>query len=154
MFRHLSLAAPLAVAVLLVAALGAGRLQATAPDRDAKGTVLINITSGKEDLHAVTMAFQLAGHALDDGRTVVLFLNVRAPEFARQDLSAGFVLRDNPPIRDMLANLAARGARVLVCPHCMEVMGVHEGDLIEGAQVASRQTLFADLGPNAVVFTY
>jgi intracellular sulfur oxidation DsrE/DsrF family protein len=64
------------------------------------------------------------------------------------------VLRDNPPIREMLADLAARGAQVLVCPHCMEVMGVHETDLIEGAQVASRQRLFAHLGPDAVVFSY
>jgi len=54
----------------------------------------------------------------------------------------------------MLASLMARGARVLVCPHCMEVMGVGEGDLIEGARIASRDTLFAHLEPDSVVFSY
>ncbi|UCH84707.1 MAG: hypothetical protein JSW50_03155, partial [Candidatus Latescibacterota bacterium] len=34
-------------------------------------------SSGIEDTHAVTMALQLAGHALDDERKVVLFFNVR-----------------------------------------------------------------------------
>lgn len=154
MRRNLALAALPVLAVLLIAATGADRLQARAADEEAKGIVLINITSGKEDLHAVTMACQLAGHALDDGRTVVLFLNVRAPEFARQDLSEEFVLRDNPPLRDMLASLMARGAQMVVCPHCMEVMGVGEGDLIKGARAASRQTLFAHLGPDTVVFSY
>ena len=154
MRRNLALAALLALAVLLIAATGADRLQARAADEDAKGTVLLNITSGKEDLHAVTMAFQLAGHALDDGRAVVLFLNVRAPELARQDFSEELAFRDNPPIRDMLANLISRGAKALVCPHCMEAMDVMKGDLIQNAGVASRQTLFAHLGPDTVVFSY
>ena len=65
MRRNPALAALLALVVLLIAATGADRLQARTAGEEAKGTVLINITSGKEDLHAVTMALQLAVHALD-----------------------------------------------------------------------------------------
>jgi len=40
-------------------------------------TLVLNITSGQDNAHALTMALELANHALDQGRQVVLFLNVR-----------------------------------------------------------------------------
>jgi len=119
-----------------------------------KSTVVFNITSGKEDLQAVTMALQLAGHALDDGREVVLFLNVRAPEFAARQFPDKIAFRTNPPTKTMFADLTKRGARVLVCPHCVEALGMTAANLAEGMHLASRETLFGSLGPNSVVFTY
>jgi len=121
-----------------------------------KPTVVFNITSGKEDLHAVTMALQLAGHAVDEGRNVVLFLNVRAPEFARKDLSDAFAFHGNPPLRKMIADLMARGPQVtvMVCPHCAEVMGLTEKDFAPGIGMASAESLFDKLGADSVVFTY
>jgi predicted peroxiredoxin len=127
---------------------------ARAQSRTGKSTIVLNVTSGREDVHAVTMALQLANHALDDGRAAVLFLNVRAPDLARRDLPDSLVLRGNPPIRRMVAELITRGAAVLVCPSCAKVMGVNRDNLIEGAAFATRESLFGALGPNAVVFTY
>jgi predicted peroxiredoxin len=96
----------------------------------------------------------LAGHALDDGREVVLFMNVRAVDFARRDLSETIAFDGNPPIKKMIAALIGRGARLLVCPHCANVLGVAEGDLIDGARLATRESLFGSLGPDSVVFSY
>lgn len=127
---------------------GAGATEA------AKKGLLFNVTSGKEDLHAVTMAMQLANHALDDGREVTLFLNVRAPEFARKDLPESFAFHGNPAIKEMLTDLLSRGAKVLVCPHCAEVMGVKQADLLSGAELATRESLFGRLGSDVQVFTY
>jgi len=146
-----TMAIPLLLCLLV---LGAFMARAEGRGESAKPTLFINLTSGKEDLHAVTMAYQLAGHGLDAGREVVLFFNVRAPELVEFSLSEEFRLRDNLPLRDMLANLMKRGARVMVCPHCMGEMGVLESELVQGAEVAMRETLFAQLGPDAVVFTY
>ena len=128
--------------------------ETTQPADETKGGLVLNITSGVDDLHAVTMALQLAGHALADGRTAVLFLNVRAPELARKDFSPTLAFRDNPPIKTMLADLVERGAKVLVCPHCMKVQGLTEADLIPSAAVATRESLFGSLGPNTHVFSY
>ncbi len=119
-----------------------------------KPAIVFNITSGKEDLHAVTMALQLAGHALDDGREAVLFLNVRAPELARADLPESFAFGPNPPVKKMLADLLARGAQLIVCPHCMKALGMTEADLVNGAKVANRELLFGKLGPGTAVFSY
>ena len=115
--------------------------------------MLFSVTSGVDDVHAVTMALQLAGHALDDGRQVVLFFNVRGAEVPTRSLPADLAFKAKP-IKALLADRIERGAQVHVCPHCMKALGVEPGDLVEGAQVTDRQKLFANIGPNTVVFTY
>lgn len=128
---------------------------ALASEQDtARPTLLLNVVSGKEDVHAVTMAMQLANHGLNDNRHVVLFLNVRGPELATKDLPDSFALGANPPVRKMLADLIAKGADVLVCPACAKVMGVKETEIVAGTKMATRETLFGNLDANAVVFTY
>ena len=141
-----------------VAAIGLGfalnERAALAQQNEAKGLILFNVTSGQDDLHAATMAMQLAGHALDDGRKVVIFLNVRAPVFASKKAEGELAFLNNADVPTMLKALMKRGAELLVCPHCMEAMKVTEADLIDGAEVATRESLFGPLGPNAVVFSY
>jgi len=144
----------IATAVVLAGWIGGLLESASAQNSAEKSKIVLNVTSGREDLHAVTMALQLAGHALDDGRGAVLFLNVRAPDMARRDLPESLVAHGNPPIRQMLADLTKRGALVLVCPSCAKVMGVTKADLIEGAEFATKDSLFGSLGPNTAVFTY
>lgn len=149
--------------ILTAAALvsGAG---CTINEQDQSGTatetetvppvLFLNITSGAEDdPHAVTMALQLAGHALDDGRDVVLFFNVRGVDVPTIDLPEDVAFGDRP-VRELLVELLDRGADVHVCPHCMKAMDIEAGDLIPGAIVTDRDKLFAKLGTNTVVFSY
>ncbi len=132
-----------------------GGLQVVRGDEPGdKPAIVLNVTSGREDVHAVTMALQLAGHGLDDGRPVVVFLNVRAVDFARRDLSEAIAFDGNPPVKKMISALMGRGARVLVCPHCAKALGVGEDDIIDGAQMATRESLFGSLGAGAAVFSY
>jgi predicted peroxiredoxin len=116
--------------------------------------MLFNMTSGAtEDPHAVTMALQLAGHALDDGREVVLFFNVRGVNVPTTALPADLAFKDKP-IKQLLAQLIERGAEVHVCPHCLNALEVNADDLISGAVVTDRDKLFSKVGSNTVVFTY
>jgi predicted peroxiredoxin len=116
--------------------------------------MFFNITSGPdEDPHAVTMALQLAGHALDDGRPAVLFFNVRGVGVPQRNLAETLAFRDKP-IKQLLRDLIARGAQVHVCPHCLAALDLKVDSLIEGAVVTDREKLFATLGENTVVFTY
>jgi predicted peroxiredoxin len=117
-------------------------------------TVFFNLTADPAaDAHSLTMAMQLAGHALDAGRRVVLFCNVRAVGVPTKGFDAELAHHDKP-IKQLLAGLILRGAQVHVCPHCMEAEGVKEEELVAGARVTTRETLFAELGPATVVFTY
>jgi predicted peroxiredoxin len=117
-------------------------------------TMILNITSdGEEDPHAVTMALQLAGHALDAGRTTVLFFNVRGVTTPTLAFPETLAFGDRP-IKELLTSLIERGAEVHVCPHCMEALEVNEADLLPGAQVTNREALFGHMGGQTVVFTY
>ena len=116
--------------------------------------VLFNITSdGAHNPHPVTMALQLAGHALDDGREAVLFFNVSSVRVPTKSFPADLAFSAKP-IAQLLADLAQRGADIHVCPHCMKALGVTAEDLIPEAKVTNREMLFAKIGPNTTVFTY
>jgi sulfur relay (sulfurtransferase) complex TusBCD TusD component (DsrE family) len=115
--------------------------------------MFFNITSGPDDPHPVTMALQLAGHALDDQRSVVLFFNVRGVHVPTAQLPDTLAFGDRP-IKEMLVSLMERGAEVHVCPHCMAALGVESTDLLPGAQVTNRGMLFSHLTGNTAVFTY
>ncbi len=143
-----------AAGAVLVILAGIALLRPDATTAAEKGALLINLTAGGEDLHKATMALQLANHAIDDGREVVLFLNVRAPVFASQDCPRGLSFGPNPPVSEMLAKLIGRGAKVHVCPHCMEAVGLTAGDLVDGAIVTNREKLFANLRAGTYTFSY
>ncbi len=84
----------------------------------SKQPILVNITRGKNELHAVSMALGLAQTAIKDGRPTVVFLNVEAPIFAAKDLGDDIKYADFPPVKKMFADFVAMGGRVLVCGHC------------------------------------
>ena len=143
----------LIVAGLWVSLSACGAQKTDAEARGDRPVVLFNITSGPDDAHPVTMALQLAGHALDDGREVVLFFNVKGVSIPTKDLPADLAYHDKP-IAGLLDGLIDRGATALACPHCMKAEGITAEDLVEGVQVASREKVFGPLGARSVVFTY
>jgi predicted peroxiredoxin len=120
-----------------------------------KKTVFINLTSGKEDLHAVAMALHFAEHAIADGREAVVFFNVHSPPLANKDLDPSVRFKDSPPIREMIAGLLENGVKMVVCPFCAKLVGVTEDDLPPGIEmVKDRGQVFDHLHDKAVVFTY
>ena len=146
-------------AAVLATGLGCTTIEQSQPNVVAEASsgppvMFLNITSGAEDdPHSVTMALQLAGYALDDGRDVVLFFNVRGVDVPTIDLPGDVAFEDRP-IRELLIELLDRGAEAHVCPHCMEAMDIEVDDLIPGAFVADREKLFGKPGSNIVVFSY
>ena len=120
----------------------------------SKQPILVNITRGKNELHAVSMALGLAQSAIKDGRPAVVFLNVEAPVFAAKDLGDDVKYADFPPVKKMLADFVAMGGRVLVCGHCAHVVKLEQRDMIDGAKVLAHGELFAAMPPGTVVFSY
>jgi copper chaperone CopZ/predicted peroxiredoxin len=120
----------------------------------SKQPILVNITRGKNELHAVSMALALAQSAIKDGRTAIVFLNVEAPVFAANDLGDDLKFADFPPVKKMLADFIVMGGRVLVCGHCAHVVKLEQRDMIDGARVLSHGELFAAMPPGTVIFSY
>ncbi len=120
-----------------------------------KPTVVINLTSGKDDLHAVTMGLNLAEHTVAAGHQCVIFFNVKAPPLASKNLPKRFGMTGQKPVRQYLEELSAQGATLLVCPMCAEIMKVKPEELVsEATMITDRNQLFDHLTANTVVFTY
>jgi predicted peroxiredoxin len=147
--------------LLLAALLGtyfAGAL--LQPDRPllaaatAKAPILLNITSGPDSLHAVSMGLGLAGTALDHGHAVTVFLNVHAPAFAAKNADATLKYADFPPVTEMLAAIQKKGGKILVCKHCAMVCGVGDAGILDGAQYAEHGAILDSLLPGTVSLSY
>lgn len=120
----------------------------------AKPELLINLTRGKTELHAASMAIGLAQSAQKDGRETVLFLNVDAPVFAAKDQGEDVKFADFPPIKKMIADFIAAGGRVLVCKHCAHVLHLTPTETLDGVKWASHEDLFNIMKPGIIVFSY
>ena len=121
----------------------------------APATVLFSVTSNaNENPQSVDMAMKLAGFSLDEGRRVVMFFNVTGVKIPLNGFPDDFAFQEDKPIKTQLADLIKRGVDVHVCPICMKALGVEKSDLIDGAKVTTRPSLFANIGPDTAVFSY
>ena len=115
----------------------------------------INLQSGREDLHRVNMAYQLARGQRALGRPVVIFFNINAPELATNKLPSALKYRTNPPLKAQLAELIKSGVKVMVCPTCGADQGITSADqLVPGAVFADPKMQRKYTKPGTVSMTY
>jgi copper chaperone CopZ/predicted peroxiredoxin len=124
------------------------------PTTSSKQPIFVNITRGKNELHAVSMAIGLAQSAIKDGRPAVVFLNVEAPVFVAKDLGDDVKFADFPPVKKMLVDFVAMGGRLFVCGHCAHIVKLEQRNMIDGARVLGHGELFTATPPGTVVFSY
>jgi copper chaperone len=136
------------------AASAVGGASAATAAAAGKPPILVNITRGKAQLHAVSMALGIAQSAIKDGRSAVVFLNVESPIFAAKDADKDLRYADFPPISKMLADFMAMGGRVLVCGHCAHIAKLGQKDMIDGAKLIGHHELFAAVPSATAVFSY
>jgi copper chaperone CopZ/predicted peroxiredoxin len=132
----------------------AAKEELAATPASRKQPILVNITRGKSELHAVSMALGLAQSAINDGRTATVFLNVEAPAFAAKDADKNLKFADFPPIQKMLTDFIAKGGRVLVCGHCAHVGKLEQKSMIDGVKLIGHGELLNALPSDTVVFSY
>lgn len=156
--RSLLLGATLAISVVLA---GCGREaappaapQTTTAATTAKAPILVNMTRGRGDLHAASMALSLARTALERGHAVTVFLNVDAPALAVKDLPADARFEGFAPISEMMRDIVAKGGKVVVCGHCAEVLKIEPASMLEGVTVAKKGDWLEGLEPGTVGFSY
>ncbi len=104
---------------------------------EEKAPLFINLTN--DDPWKVSMAaFFAINFALKQGhKPVVIFVNVQATPLFHRNKSDLRTEQFGRTVHDMYREFRAAGGKVLICPVCMKAIGMKEGDLIEGAEVAS-----------------
>ena len=117
--------------------------------------VLINLATGLEDGERVTVAFLVAGAALERGSDVAMFLTKEAVRLALPGHAEGVACDGCPPLARLCEQFAQGGGQLLVCPICAKARKLDEDSLIANARLAGATPMWEWLGDGAgTVFSY
>jgi predicted peroxiredoxin len=117
--------------------------------------VLINLATGLEDSERVTVAFLVAGAALERGRPVAMFLTKEAVRLALPGHAEGVACDGCPSLPRLFAQFADGGGELLACPICVKSRKLDEGSFVANARVAGATPMWEWLGDEGgTVFSY
>ena len=117
--------------------------------------VLINLATGLEDSERVTVAFLVAGAALDRGNEVAMFLTKEAVRLALPGHAEGVACDGCPPLARLFEQFAEGGGELMVCPICVKARKIDEGGFVANARLAGATPMWEWLGDGPrTVFSY
>jgi predicted peroxiredoxin len=117
--------------------------------------VVVNLATGLEDPERVTVAFLVAGAALDDGKQVAMFLTKEAVRLATPGVAVGIACEGCPPLPQIFEQFAEKGGELLACPFCVNSRGIDDSNLVANARIAGATPLWEWIGDEpATVFSY
>jgi predicted peroxiredoxin len=117
--------------------------------------VLINLATGLEDSERVTVAFLVAGAALERGREVAMFLTKEAVRLALPGHAEGVACDGCPPLARLFEQFAEGGGLLLACPICVTARKLDEGAFVANARLAGATPMWEWLGDGpGTVFSY
>ncbi len=108
----------------------------------ANGKVVINLATGLEDGERVTVAFLVAGAALQRGRAVAMFLTKEAVRLALPGFAQGVACDGCPPLARLMEQYAEGGGELLVCPICFKARQPDDSALVANARLAGATPLW------------
>ena len=116
---------------------------------------VINLSTGMEDGERVTVAFLVAGAALEQGRQVAMFLSKEAVRLALTGVADAVACDGCPPLSRLFEQFAQGGGELLVCPICFNSKKLDAAHLVGNARLAGATPLWEWIGEEtATVFSY
>ena len=116
--------------------------------------VVINLATGLEDPERVTVAFLVAGAALEQGKQVAMFLTKEAVRLGLPGVADGVACEGCPPLARLFQQFTDGGGELLVCPICFTSKKLDEAQLVGNARLAGATPLWEWIGDGATVFSY
>jgi len=120
----------------------------------AARTLVIKVTTGKNDPERCNQAFTVAAAAVASGVQVSLWLTGESAWFGLPGRAEDFSLPHAAPLADLLAGVLAAGT-VTVCTQCAARRDIGPEDLIDGIRISGAATFVAEAvadGAQALVY--
>lgn len=118
------------LALALVTALAAFAPAARLAFADDDAPLFVNLTT--DEPHRATMALGFAKKQLERGHPVTVFLNDRGVMLAAKANAEKFLGHQRA-----IAEMKASGARIVICPMCMEHYGLSADGLVDGIETGN-----------------
>ena len=117
--------------------------------------VVINLATGLDDAERVTVAFLVAGAALEQGKQVAMFLTKEAVRLGIPGYGEVVACDGCPPLSRIVQQYRDGGGELLVCPICFSARKLDDAQLTENARLAGATPLWEWIGSdNVAVFSY
>jgi predicted peroxiredoxin len=117
--------------------------------------VVINLATGLEDAERVTVAFLVGGAAVEQGKTVTMFLTKEAVRLALPGYGDAVACDGCPPVPRLVQQYADGGGELLVCPICFSARKLDDSQLVPNARLGGATPLWEWIGDEpATVFSY
>lgn len=116
--------------------------------------VVINLATGLEDAERVTIAFLVGGAAVEQGKSVAMFLTKEAVRLALPGHADAVACDGCPPLARLFQQYTDGGGELLVCPICFASRKLDESSLVPNARLAGATPLWEWIGERATVFSY
>lgn len=121
----------------------------------AEQKVVVNLATGLEDPERVTVAFLVAGAALDQDKQVAMFLTKEAVRLATPGVAVGVACDSCPPLPHIFEQFTEKGGELLACPFCVSARAIDDSNLVANARIAGATRLWEWIGDEpATVFSY
>ena len=114
--------------------------------------VVVNLDTGLEDAERVTVAFLIAGAALEQGKQVAIFLTKEAVRLALPGFADAVACKGCPPLAKRFEQYA-NGGELLGCPICFKARKLDEDALVANARLAGTTPSWEFIGEGATVFS-
>ena len=117
--------------------------------------VLVNLATGLEDPERVTVAFLVAGAALDRGKQAAIWCTKDAVHLAVPGHAEGTACDGCPPLERLFEQFSEGGGELLICPICATARGLDEGGFVANAKLAGATPMLEWVGDSgADIFSY
>jgi predicted peroxiredoxin len=118
------------------------------------GKVLINLTTGMEDPEKVTLAFLVAGAALEQGKQVVIWTTKEAVRLGLPGHAVGEACDGCPPLERLFEQFADGGGELWLCPICVNARGLQDEEKVPNSKIAGATPMWQWAGDDTTVFSY
>jgi predicted peroxiredoxin len=117
--------------------------------------VVINLTSGHDDVEMVSFAFLTALAAQRSGKQVVMICTKEAVRLGVPGYADAIQCPGAPPMEKVFAKFAQLGGELFLCPISFEARRLDESTLVPNARLAGATPMWEWIGDEpATVFTY